>query len=161
MHDFFQAQWTAGESARDHGHGEARQCCVAEPREAAFARSLPAASPVDSGRMGHGPEPENGSGNGRILDPRGRTPAIISAVRARQPRARASITMKSITLGIIKFYQACVSPTLPSSCRFYPTCSAYAYEAIEKWGLWKGSELALRRLLRCRPFAGHGYDPVP
>jgi uncharacterized protein len=69
--------------------------------------------------------------------------------------------VKSAALGFIRFYQACLSPALPSTCRFYPTCSAYAYEAIEKWGVWRGAGLALRRLLRCRPFAEHGYDPVP
>ncbi|MGD0697045.1 MAG: membrane protein insertion efficiency factor YidD [Terriglobia bacterium] len=69
--------------------------------------------------------------------------------------------MKTIALGMIRFYQVCLSPALPSSCRFYPSCSAYAYEAVEKWGVWKGSGMALRRLLRCRPWAGHGYDPVP
>jgi hypothetical protein len=69
--------------------------------------------------------------------------------------------MKCITLGLIKFYQACLSPLIPSSCRFYPSCSAYAYEAVERWGAWRGFQLALGRLLRCRPFGGHGFDPVP
>jgi putative membrane protein insertion efficiency factor len=62
---------------------------------------------------------------------------------------------------LIRFYQMCLSPMLPSSCRYYPSCSAYAYEAVEKWGPWRGAGLALRRLLRCRPWGGHGYDPVP
>ena len=69
--------------------------------------------------------------------------------------------MKFITLGLIKFYQACLSPLIPSSCRFYPSCSAYAYEAVERWGAWRGIRLALGRLLRCRPYGGHGFDPVP
>ncbi len=69
--------------------------------------------------------------------------------------------MKFTALGFIRFYQACLSPVLPSTCRFYPTCSAYAHEAVEKWGAWRGAGLAVRRLLRCRPFGGHGYDPVP
>ncbi|HLY60458.1 MAG TPA: membrane protein insertion efficiency factor YidD [Terriglobia bacterium] len=69
--------------------------------------------------------------------------------------------MKSVALGLIRFYQVSLSPLLPSACRFYPTCSAYAYEAIEKWGVWQGGGLALRRLLRCRPFGEHGVDPVP
>ena len=64
-------------------------------------------------------------------------------------------------LGLIKFYQACLSPLLPSSCRFYPSCSAYAYEAVERWGVWRGIRLALGRLMRCRPFGGHGFDAVP
>ena len=69
--------------------------------------------------------------------------------------------MKFAALVSIRFYQACLSPVLPSTCRFYPTCSAYAHEAVDKRGVWRGSELAWRRLLRCRPFGGHGYDPVP
>jgi putative membrane protein insertion efficiency factor len=69
--------------------------------------------------------------------------------------------MKSLALALIRFYQSTLSPILPSTCRFYPTCSAYAYEAVEKWGVWRGTGMALRRLLRCRPFGGFGYDPVP
>lgn len=69
--------------------------------------------------------------------------------------------MKFITLVLIKFYQACLSPVIPSSCRFYPSCSAYAYEAVERRGAWRGIRLALGRLMRCRPFGGHGFDPVP
>jgi len=68
---------------------------------------------------------------------------------------------KFVALTLIRFYQACLSPLLPSSCRFYPSCSAYAHEAVEKWGVWHGARLAAARLLRCHPFGGHGYDPVP
>jgi putative membrane protein insertion efficiency factor len=69
--------------------------------------------------------------------------------------------MKFLALAFIRFYQSTISPMLPSSCRFYPTCSAYAYEAVETWGAWRGAGMALRRVLRCRPFGGFGYDPVP
>jgi putative membrane protein insertion efficiency factor len=69
--------------------------------------------------------------------------------------------LKLLALGVIRFYQACLSPVLPSACRFYPSCSAYAFEAVENWGVWKGGTLALRRLFRCRPWGGFGYDPVP
>lgn len=69
--------------------------------------------------------------------------------------------MKFLILSLIRFYRTAISPALPSSCRFYPTCSAYAAEAVERFGVWKGAGLALRRLLRCRPFGGYGYDPVP
>ncbi len=69
--------------------------------------------------------------------------------------------MKFLVLGFIRFYQTCLSPALPSACRFYPSCSAYAYEAVEKWGLGRGLRLALARLVRCRPWGVHGYDPVP
>ncbi|MBR1916312.1 MAG: membrane protein insertion efficiency factor YidD [Bacteroidaceae bacterium] len=61
----------------------------------------------------------------------------------------------------IRFYQKCISPLTPSSCRFTPTCSQYAVEALRKHGPLKGLWLALRRLLRCHPWGGSGYDPVP
>ena len=63
---------------------------------------------------------------------------------------------------LIRFYQICISPLKPPTCRFTPTCSAYALEAIEKYGAARGSWLTFKRLLRCNPF-NHGdfYDPVP
>ena len=70
--------------------------------------------------------------------------------------------MKNILLKLISFYRRSISPTTPPSCRFTPTCSAYAYEAIEKYGALKGSWLAIKRLLRCHPFyKGDPYDPGP
>jgi len=61
----------------------------------------------------------------------------------------------------IKFYRVCISPLTPPSCRFTPTCSEYAIEAIRKHGPLKGLWLAVKRILRCRPGGGSGYDPVP
>ena len=70
--------------------------------------------------------------------------------------------MKRVLLALIRFYQRSISPYTPASCRFTPTCSAYAKEAIEKYGAAKGGLLALRRLLKCHPFyKGDPYDPVP
>lgn len=70
--------------------------------------------------------------------------------------------MKKILLKLIHFYQRNISPYRPSCCRFKPTCSTYALEAIEKYGAIKGGYLALRRILRCHPFhKGDYYDPVP
>ena len=70
--------------------------------------------------------------------------------------------MKKILLILIRFYQRTVSPAFPARCRFRPTCSAYAYEAIRKYGALKGGLLALRRIARCHPFyKGNWYDPVP
>ena len=70
--------------------------------------------------------------------------------------------MRRLLLALIRFYQNCISPGLPPPCRFIPTCSQYAVEAIEKYGPWKGGWLALRRFLRCHPFyKGNFYDPVP
>ena len=70
--------------------------------------------------------------------------------------------MKNVFLLLIRFYQNAVSPWFPARCRFRPTCSAYAYEAVSKYGAIKGGWLALRRLLRCHPFyKGDFFDPVP
>ncbi|MCL2544973.1 MAG: membrane protein insertion efficiency factor YidD [Clostridia bacterium] len=70
--------------------------------------------------------------------------------------------MKKLLLAMLRFYRRQISPLHPPSCRFIPTCSAYAVEAIEKYGAAKGGWLALRRLLRCHPFhRGEFYDPVP
>ncbi|HYP25438.1 MAG TPA: membrane protein insertion efficiency factor YidD [Blastocatellia bacterium] len=68
--------------------------------------------------------------------------------------------MKFVLVGIIRAYQLLISPLLPPSCRFTPTCSQYAMEAIKKHGTLRGSYLGLRRLLRCHPFHPGGYDPV-
>ncbi|MDE6117185.1 MAG: membrane protein insertion efficiency factor YidD [Duncaniella sp.] len=61
----------------------------------------------------------------------------------------------------IRFYQMCISPMLPAACRYTPTCSQYAVEAIMKHGILKGCWLATRRILRCHPWGGSGYGPVP
>jgi uncharacterized protein len=68
--------------------------------------------------------------------------------------------MKNLLIALIKLYQYIVSPLMPSSCRFVPSCSAYAADAIAKYGSLKGSYLAIRRILRCHPFRQGGFDPV-
>ncbi len=62
---------------------------------------------------------------------------------------------------LVRFYQVCISPLKPACCRFTPTCSQYALEALKKHGPIKGLWLAVRRILRCHPWGGSGYDPVP
>ena len=69
--------------------------------------------------------------------------------------------MKKLFLFLIRFYRRRISPLRPPCCRYIPTCSEYALQAIEQYGALKGSWLALRRLLRCHPFHEGGYDPVP
>ncbi|WP_346355097.1 membrane protein insertion efficiency factor YidD [Azotosporobacter soli] len=68
--------------------------------------------------------------------------------------------MKRIFIVVINFYRIFISPLKPPTCRFVPTCSQYAIEAIETYGAWRGSKKALGRILRCHPFHPGGYDPV-
>ncbi|HEX3183881.1 MAG TPA: membrane protein insertion efficiency factor YidD [Pyrinomonadaceae bacterium] len=68
--------------------------------------------------------------------------------------------MKTILISFLKFYKLAVSPLLPPSCRFTPTCSEYAVDAISRYGALRGTALAARRILRCHPFNPGGYDPV-
>jgi putative membrane protein insertion efficiency factor len=69
--------------------------------------------------------------------------------------------VKRFVLILIRGYQAGLSPLLPGTCRFTPTCSEYAWLAVERFGVGSGSWLALKRLSRCHPLGGHGFDPVP
>lgn len=69
--------------------------------------------------------------------------------------------MRWLALKLIRFYQAAISPWIPPSCIYTPTCSQYAYEAVTKYGVLKGGVMALWRIVRCNPFAKGGYDPVP
>ncbi|MFH1138713.1 MAG: membrane protein insertion efficiency factor YidD [Pseudomonadota bacterium] len=66
-----------------------------------------------------------------------------------------------VLLALIRTYQVLISPILPNACRFYPSCSQYAYQAVAKYGPFKGTRLAVLRLLRCHPYHPGGYDPVP
>ena len=69
--------------------------------------------------------------------------------------------LRWLLMGLVRGYQLAISPLLPPSCRYYPSCSAYALEALERYGAVKGGWLALRRIGRCHPFRPGGYDPVP
>ncbi|MCY6356376.1 membrane protein insertion efficiency factor YidD [Clostridium sp. ZS2-4] len=68
--------------------------------------------------------------------------------------------MKKILINVIKFYRKYISPFKRPCCRFYPTCSQYAIEAIQKYGALKGGIMAIKRIVRCNPFSKGGYDPV-
>ena len=72
-----------------------------------------------------------------------------------------SYFFRRLVVGFIKAYRYWLSPFLPASCRFYPSCSAYALESYKRFGFWKGSYLSLRRILKCNPFHPGGVDPVP
>lgn len=69
--------------------------------------------------------------------------------------------MKTILVFVVRAYQVMLSPYLPNSCRYTPTCSQYMIEAVQKHGAWKGGWMGLKRIGRCHPWGGHGHDPVP
>ena len=69
--------------------------------------------------------------------------------------------MRKVLLFLIRLYQQTLSQVMPSTCRFYPSCSEYGYQAISRYGVFRGSWMAVKRILRCHPFNPGGYDPVP
>lgn len=89
-------------------------------------------------------------------DPRG-----ISTATAHGMEEIGEVMARYLVGGIIRLYQLVISPLLPPSCRFYPSCSMYAREAITRHGVWRGLRLTGWRLLRCHPFHPGGWDPVP
>ena len=86
-------------------------------------------------------------------DTHGRRPTAISHL--------TSAAAKQLLIAVVRAYQVAISPLLPPACRYYPSCSAYAIEALERHGALRGGWLALRRVGRCHPFRPGGYDPVP
>jgi uncharacterized protein len=183
MHGLLPAQRVTTFTFGDHHASASGKCCPAQSPAAPSARSVPAEPGEPSGRLGHPGQSPRGSGESRLRGAPTGTVAAVSPATAEVgdrlqvtgnrksinqrpvPCDRLPITfgglVKLLVLGAIRFYQACLSPVLPSACRHYPSCSAYAFEAVEKWGVWKGGRLALGRLLRCRPWGSYGYDPVP
>lgn len=75
--------------------------------------------------------------------------------------AKCFLTMKFPILAVLRFYKAFLSPFLPPSCRFEPSCSTYAMQAVEKYGAFRGTWLGIKRILRCQPFCKGGFDPIP
>ena len=93
-------------------------------------------------------------------------PAARRGQRGRPPElcpiaSPFTLMLRRLLLLLVRFYQLFISPLTPPSCRYTPTCSAYAAEAISRYGARRGGRLALRRLGRCHPWGGSGYDPVP
>ncbi|HWK81619.1 MAG TPA: membrane protein insertion efficiency factor YidD, partial [Thermomicrobiales bacterium] len=108
---------------------------------------------TDPARPAQAPAAEDG-GHHRHTHHEHEFDAIPISDRGSNPVAKGA-------LHAIRFYRRAISPGLPASCRFQPTCSEYAYEAIAKYGIIRGGRLATWRILRCNPFGGSGYDPVP
>ena len=160
MHYFHSLQWAVEDAAGHYGPNRTGWRRGAQPHQAEAARSIPAESIPDSGGLGHCVESqaEDCYDAFRILNP-GDHAAVSSRASEAAQWARKSAWFA--VLISIRFYKIFLSPLLFSSCRYYPTCSEYAYQAIEKWGVRNGTRLALRRLARCRPLGGGGIDLVP
>jgi len=101
-----------------------------------------------------------GSSGGGVEQLRRPQAGVDDAVEALTPARRRGLVTRSV-LNLIRLYQSAISPNLGPLCRYEPSCSHYAHEAIERHGLVKGGWLGIKRLSRCRPYGGRGYDPVP
>jgi putative membrane protein insertion efficiency factor len=116
--------------------------------------------------MGHSDSSAHVSGYGGVCRGDGRiAEATAEARRDNLKQDSLRETLRSagrwILLLFVRIYQVLLSPFFGGACKFYPSCSRYGYEAIAKHGAWRGSVLAVKRLLRCRPFTKGGFDPVP
>ncbi len=161
MHGLHSTQWVTAISFWGHDTSTPGECRAAQSAEATFARGISTAPRTPAGRLGHTGESPRVGGKDPLSDSGRGSPEAFPKPASSATTRGVARQVKFIMLGLIRFYQACLSPLVPSSCRFYPSCSAYAYDAVEKWGAWRGINLALGRLLRCRPFGGQGFDPVP
>jgi len=85
---------------------------------------------------------------------------MLGSIIKKDKQGEKEYGMRTVMIYLIKGYQKFISPFFPQSCRFYPTCSTYFIQALEKYGFFKGSFLGIRRLLRCHPFNPGGYDPL-
>jgi putative membrane protein insertion efficiency factor len=159
MHGLLPAQRFATLTLGHHHAGPSGQSGEAQSSATPRAGSISPESSGTPGRLGHPGESARGRGEGFLHNAPAGTAEVVSAPGS--IATAASGFVKLVVLSLIRFYQACLSPVLPSNCRFYPSCSSYAFEAVEKWGVWHGGRLALGRLLRCRPWGRYGYDPVP
>jgi putative membrane protein insertion efficiency factor len=86
---------------------------------------------------------------------------VCFAVTVKRSKRQTIERMKQLAMALIRLYQNTLSRVLPPACRFYPSCSHYTYEAIARYGFWRGGWLGIKRIARCHPFNPGGYDPVP
>lgn len=166
MHGLLSIERSRREPAWSHRAGGRGQRGAAQSGQKTGARSVSTEPRLDSAGLGHCCKSAPGRGASALQDAGERTVAAVSTGSSRYGPGsavwpRSQEFMKTAILGLIRFYQSSLSPVIPSSCRFYPTCSTYAYESVATWGVKQGLWLALGRILRCRPFGRYGCDPVP
>ena len=161
MHHFLPLQRLATHAPGRHHAKGARQRGASQSDSSAFAGSISPELCESPGGVGHRFESASGCCGSSVsrFDARDSTPDSNRTAPGLTGKIR-NLTKLGVLI-LIRSYQLFLSPVLPPACRFYPTCSAYAYEAVEKWGIGRGGWLTLRRLLRCHPLGKQGYDPVP
>ena len=156
---------THGEPPGPDRTGGRRQRRASQPREEAGAGGFSPQPRFDSLGLGYCGESAAGRGPHAFREAGTGIDAAVSSDAAASAPAAIDRPSRGLTgtavLALIAFYRSSLSPSIPSSCRFYPTCSAYAYQAVATFGVGQGLWLALRRILRCRPFGDYGCDPVP
>lgn len=161
MHHFLPLERLASDAGGDHHASVCGESRDPQPHSPAIEGSNPAQSSRGRSRVGRRVEsPARCCRNAVSGFGPGNSQGVSSSAAGRYLHSASEVTSKA-ALALIRLYQLFLSPWLSPSCRFVPTCSAYAYEAVEKWGVCKGAWYALRRLARCHPMGGHGYDPVP
>src|ERR1700740_178989 len=141
----------------------------AQPHPSQNPRNRTTAPTGDFSRMGHCDSSAHVSGYGGVCRPDRAAAETIAEARERNGESRFRQRIgkyvrsagKWTLLLFVRFYQVFLSPFFGGACKFYPSCSRYGYEAIARHGAWRGSVLAVKRLLRCRPFTKGGFDPVP
>lgn len=161
MHRVLSTERSHRDAPGHYGAETPRYGCAAEPYQTADQGGFSPSPGETARRLGHCSEPASRSCHSPVSRSGTGTSAPFSRRVTNCIGRGAAYGLRLLLLGLIRFYHVCLSPITPSSCRYYPSCSAYAYEAVEKWGAWEGSRLTICRLLRCRPWGGHGYDPVP
>jgi uncharacterized protein len=161
MHGILPAQRTGAHTPGSDHPFPGGNCRSAQPHPEAPAGVFPPEPRQDSSGLGHRPESSPCCGGGAARPAVGRNAEGIPGGAAGRIWRGAQFLLKTAELGLICVYKVYLSPALPLACRYDPSCSQYAYEAIAKYGAWCGTGLALRRLWRCRPGGKFGYDPVP
>jgi len=161
MHHFLPLERLTSHAPGHYDAEGAWQGCGSQSDSASLARGFSPESVGDPARLGYRAESSPHCCRTPFSGPGARDSALVSKRSALELRSAASRVIQIAVLLLIRVYQVFLSPLFLPACRFQPTCSAYAYEAVQEWGVWRGLGFALQRLLRCHPFGGYGYDPAP
>ena len=173
VHGFSSPEQLRGEPVWLEYKKDVRHGGAAQPHSPKASRNCTAVSTGDHARMGHCDSPAQFGGHGGFP---GSGRGVAAAYSSRNDSCASESAIESETiastgngrtaagwalLALLRIYKVFLSPFFGGACKYYPSCSNYAYEAIERHGARRGTALALKRLLRCRPFVKGGYDPIP